>query len=123
MGWRSQPTTAMMLDSVRVPASYRLGPEGHGFKIALGARAGQTLLCITHLYILHTIDSQAVHLHIHPLGRGPSLLRSNEDKLKMASTIHLCPSHFHYSTTCDQVSEAIPRCGALNLLIFHSIDM
>lgn len=35
MGWRSQPTTTVMLDQVRVPVTNRLGEEGEGFKIAM----------------------------------------------------------------------------------------
>lgn len=35
MGWRSQPTTMVMLDQVRVPVANRLGEEGEGFKIAM----------------------------------------------------------------------------------------
>jgi alkylation response protein AidB-like acyl-CoA dehydrogenase len=35
MGWRSQPTTTVLFDQVRVPVSNRLGDEGQGFKIAM----------------------------------------------------------------------------------------
>ncbi len=35
MGWNSQPTRAVNFDGVRVPAEYRLGEEGEGFKIAM----------------------------------------------------------------------------------------
>lgn len=35
MGWRSQPTTMVMLDQARVPVANRLGEEGDGFKIAM----------------------------------------------------------------------------------------
>lgn len=35
MGWNSQPTRAVSFDAVRVPAEYRLGEEGEGFKIAM----------------------------------------------------------------------------------------
>lgn len=35
MGWKSQPTRQVQLDSVRVPARYRLGAEGDGFAIAM----------------------------------------------------------------------------------------
>lgn len=40
MGWNSQPTAAVYLDGVTVPASHRLGPEGSGFKLALAALDG-----------------------------------------------------------------------------------
>ena len=33
MGWNSQPTRVINLDGVRIPARYRLGEEGDGFKI------------------------------------------------------------------------------------------
>jgi alkylation response protein AidB-like acyl-CoA dehydrogenase len=37
MGWNAQPTRQVILDDVRVPVSARLGPEGHGFKVAMTA--------------------------------------------------------------------------------------
>lgn len=40
MGWRMQPTCAVTLDGVRVPAERRLGAEGEGFKIAMKALDG-----------------------------------------------------------------------------------
>ncbi|MBL8675053.1 MAG: acyl-CoA dehydrogenase family protein [Rhodospirillales bacterium] len=35
LGWNSQPTAAVMFENCRVPVANRLGPEGHGFKIAM----------------------------------------------------------------------------------------
>ncbi|WP_032112611.1 acyl-CoA dehydrogenase family protein [Candidatus Paracaedibacter symbiosus] len=35
MGWRSQPTTAVLFDNCRIPIANRLGSEGEGFKIAM----------------------------------------------------------------------------------------
>ncbi len=35
MGWNSQPTRGISFDNVRVPAAYRLGAEGEGFRIAM----------------------------------------------------------------------------------------
>jgi alkylation response protein AidB-like acyl-CoA dehydrogenase len=35
LGWNSQPTRAIAFDAVRVPAAYRIGNEGEGFKIAM----------------------------------------------------------------------------------------
>ncbi len=35
MGWNSQPTRTITFEGVRVPAAYRLGEEGEGFKIAM----------------------------------------------------------------------------------------
>jgi hypothetical protein len=35
LGWNSQPTSAVIFENCRVPAANRLGPEGHGFKIAM----------------------------------------------------------------------------------------
>jgi alkylation response protein AidB-like acyl-CoA dehydrogenase len=43
MGWRSQPTTAVILDQVRVPVTNRLGEEGEGFKIAMTGLDGGRL--------------------------------------------------------------------------------
>jgi alkylation response protein AidB-like acyl-CoA dehydrogenase len=43
MGWRSQPTTTVMLDQVRVPVTNRLGEEGEGFKIAMTGLDGGRL--------------------------------------------------------------------------------
>jgi len=35
LGWNSQPTAAVIFENCRVPAANRLGPEGHGFKVAM----------------------------------------------------------------------------------------
>ncbi|MCW8329306.1 acyl-CoA dehydrogenase family protein [Photobacterium sp. SDRW27] len=35
MGWNSQPTRAVTLENVEIPASYLLGAEGEGFKFAM----------------------------------------------------------------------------------------
>lgn len=35
MGWNSQPTRATTFEEVRVPAKYRIGGEGEGFKFAM----------------------------------------------------------------------------------------
>jgi len=43
MGWRAQPTRAIAFDNVRVPARYRLGAEGEGFKIAMKGLDGGRL--------------------------------------------------------------------------------
>lgn len=37
MGLRASATAEIVLDGVRVPASSRIGPEGHGFKVAMAA--------------------------------------------------------------------------------------
>jgi alkylation response protein AidB-like acyl-CoA dehydrogenase len=43
MGWNAQPTRAVMFENVRVPAGNRLGPDGHGFKIAMAGLDGGRL--------------------------------------------------------------------------------
>ncbi|WP_375209950.1 isobutyryl-CoA dehydrogenase [Hyphomonas jannaschiana] len=43
MGWKSQPTRQVILDSVRVPAPNRVGEEGHGFKFAMAGLDGGRL--------------------------------------------------------------------------------
>jgi alkylation response protein AidB-like acyl-CoA dehydrogenase len=43
MGWNAQPTRAVMLDGVRVPAADRLGAEGAGFAIAMAGLDGGRL--------------------------------------------------------------------------------
>ena len=40
MGWNSQPTREVAFNGVRIPASYRLGQEGEGFKFAMQALDG-----------------------------------------------------------------------------------
>ena len=43
MGWNAQPTRAVVLDRVRVPAADRLGAEGEGFSMAMKALNGGRL--------------------------------------------------------------------------------
>eukprot|EP00899_Mesostigma_viride_P029486 jgi/Mesvir1/9722/Mv12192-RA.1 len=40
MGWNAQPTAAVIMEEVRVPAANMIGGEGQGFKIAMGALDG-----------------------------------------------------------------------------------
>ena len=35
LGWNSQPTASVIFENCKVPVANRLGPEGHGFKIAM----------------------------------------------------------------------------------------
>ena len=43
MGWKSQPTAAVIFDDVRVPVANRLGAEGEGFAIAMAGLDGGRL--------------------------------------------------------------------------------
>jgi alkylation response protein AidB-like acyl-CoA dehydrogenase len=43
MGWRSQPTRQVQLDSCKVPAENLLGQEGHGFRYAMAGLDGGRL--------------------------------------------------------------------------------
>lgn len=43
MGWKSQPTRQVVLDNVRIPESYRIGEEGHGFRFAMAGLDGGRL--------------------------------------------------------------------------------
>ncbi|MCS3455761.1 alkylation response protein AidB-like acyl-CoA dehydrogenase [Aeromonas sp. BIGb0405] len=40
LGWHSQPTREVAFNGVRIPANYRLGEEGEGFKFAMQALDG-----------------------------------------------------------------------------------
>jgi alkylation response protein AidB-like acyl-CoA dehydrogenase len=40
MGWKSQPTRAVILEDVRIPVENRIGDEGQGFKIAMAGLDG-----------------------------------------------------------------------------------
>ena len=40
LGWHSQPTAALILEEVRVPATNRIGDEGEGFRIAMAGLDG-----------------------------------------------------------------------------------
>jgi alkylation response protein AidB-like acyl-CoA dehydrogenase len=43
MGWNAQPTRAVIMENMRVPASNRLGEEGQGFKMAMSGLDGGRL--------------------------------------------------------------------------------
>jgi alkylation response protein AidB-like acyl-CoA dehydrogenase len=40
LGWNSQPTAAVIFENCRVPVANRIGPEGHGFRIAMAGLDG-----------------------------------------------------------------------------------
>jgi len=40
MGWNAQPTRQVIMENVRVPASHRIGMEGHGFRFAMSGLDG-----------------------------------------------------------------------------------
>jgi len=40
MGWKSQPTRAVILEDARIPVDHRIGDEGQGFKIAMAGLDG-----------------------------------------------------------------------------------
>ncbi len=40
MGWNAQPTRQVIMQDVRVPLSYRIGAEGHGFRFAMSGLDG-----------------------------------------------------------------------------------
>ncbi|MGE3648374.1 MAG: acyl-CoA dehydrogenase family protein [Reyranellaceae bacterium] len=40
LGWNSQPTAAVIFENCRVPVTNRIGPEGHGFRIAMAGLDG-----------------------------------------------------------------------------------
>ncbi len=40
MGWKSQPTRAVILEDARIPVENRIGDEGQGFKIAMAGLDG-----------------------------------------------------------------------------------
>jgi alkylation response protein AidB-like acyl-CoA dehydrogenase len=43
LGWKSQPTAAVMFEGCRVPAANRIGAEGEGFRIAMAGLDGGRL--------------------------------------------------------------------------------
>jgi len=43
LGWKSQPTSAVIFDNCRVPVANRIGAEGEGFKIAMKGLDGGRL--------------------------------------------------------------------------------
>ena len=43
LGWKTQPTTMVIFENCRVPASNRIGAEGQGFKIAMAGLDGGRL--------------------------------------------------------------------------------
>mmetsp|Transcript_31063 Transcript_31063/g.23102 ORF Transcript_31063/g.23102 Transcript_31063/m.23102 type:complete len:417 (+) Transcript_31063:41-1291(+) len=43
MGWNVQPTRQIIFEDVRIPVANRLGPEGHGFKMAMAGLDGGRL--------------------------------------------------------------------------------
>lgn len=59
LGWNAQPTCAVMMDNVRLPAANLLGSEGKGFNIAMNA-CEHMLSCFSRNSSLGVL----VHAHI-----------------------------------------------------------
>ena len=62
MGWNAQPTCAIMMDNVRIPAVNLLGEEGKGFNIAMNACNIAYALFMMH-YAMHALVPEPVGLH------------------------------------------------------------
>ena len=61
MGWKSQPTRQVILENVRVPARYRLGAEGDGFRIAMrGLDGGRINIASCSLGAAHSALNQSL---------------------------------------------------------------
>lgn len=94
MGWNAQPTRAVHLDAVRVPASAMLGPEGAGFRLAMSALdGGRTSIAACSLGGAQgAFDIARAHLTQrrafgHPLSDFQALQFSLAD---MASDLEIC---------------------------------
>ena len=61
MGWKSQPTRQVVMEEVRIPARYRLGQEGDGFRIAMrGLDGGRINIASCSLGAAHSALNQSL---------------------------------------------------------------
>ena len=89
MGWNSQPTRAITFEDARIPASYRLGAEGEGFKIAMkGLDGGRINIATTAVGTAQTaLDTTARYVHERQQFGGPiSQFQSVQFKLADMAT-------------------------------------
>jgi len=89
MGWNSQPTRAITFEDARIPASYRLGAEGEGFKIAMkGLDGGRINIATTAVGTAQAaLDTSARYVHERQQFGGPiSQFQSVQFKLADMAT-------------------------------------
>lgn len=65
MGWRSQPTRAINFEDVRIPARYRVGAEGEGFKFAMKGLDGGRLNIASCSLGTAQAALRAAHRYLH----------------------------------------------------------
>jgi alkylation response protein AidB-like acyl-CoA dehydrogenase len=65
MGWNSQPTRAIDFENVAVPAGYRLGEEGEGFKIAMKGLDGGRINIATCSIGTAQASLERAQTHLH----------------------------------------------------------
>ncbi|KAL3143219.1 Isobutyryl-CoA dehydrogenase, mitochondrial [Trebouxia sp. C0009 RCD-2024] len=92
MGWNAQPTCAVMMDSVRVPAASLLGEEGQGFHIAMNALNGGRIniasCSVGGAQFCADVASQYVQTR-QQFGKSISTFQNTEFKLAdMATAVH-----------------------------------
>lgn len=89
MGWNSQPTRAITFEDARIPAGYRLGAEGEGFKIAMkGLDGGRINIATTAVGTAQAaLDTSARYVHERQQFGGPiSQFQSVQFKLADMAT-------------------------------------
>lgn len=92
LGWNAQPTCAVMMDNVRVPAANLLGELGKGFNIAMNALNGRRINIASCSVggAQFCTDAALEYVHNrHQFGKSIGSFQNTEFKLAdMATAVH-----------------------------------
>ncbi|MCO5572307.1 hypothetical protein L7F22_026060 [Adiantum nelumboides] len=101
LGWRSQPTTSVSLDDVKVPCSHIIGNENEGFKVALSG-----------------LDGGRINIAACSVGGAQFCLDATEEYVKRRKQFG--KAIIDFQNTQFKLSDMITRVQASRLMVAHA---
>eukprot|EP00250_Pteridium_aquilinum_P005061 c15216_g1_i1 orf=333-1187(-) len=101
LGWRSQPTTSITFDDVRVPCTHIIGKEGQGFNVALSG-----------------LDGGRINIAACSVGGAQFCLDATEEYVKRRKQFG--KAIIDFQNTQFRLSDMITRVQASRLMVAHA---